>query len=169
MPPGEDRSVSASETDSAIADADAAKAALVVSRNALTLAKANQEEADVNFGYTTIKSPVKGVIVDRRVNLGQLVNASALRSQPLFDRQGSESHANLGERERDRRRSDSSRPARVRFSVAAFPKETFFGKVDQIRLNASMSQSVVTYTVVVVVDNRRQASSLSDGAASIRG
>ena len=42
---------------------------------------------------------------------------------------------------------------RVRFSVAAFPKETFFGKVDQIRLNASMSQSVVTYTVVVVVDN----------------
>ena len=71
------RSVSASETDSAIADADAAKAALVVAESALTLAKANQEEADVNFGYTTIKSPVKGVIVDRRVNLGQLVNASA--------------------------------------------------------------------------------------------
>jgi HlyD family secretion protein len=42
---------------------------------------------------------------------------------------------------------------RVRFTVSAFPKETFLGAVQQIRLNASMSQSVVTYTVVVEVDN----------------
>jgi HlyD family secretion protein len=41
----------------------------------------------------------------------------------------------------------------VRFTVGAFPRETFEGKVSQIRLNASMTQNVVTYTVVVSVDN----------------
>jgi HlyD family secretion protein len=41
----------------------------------------------------------------------------------------------------------------VRFTVGAFPSETFEGRVAQIRLNASMVQSVVTYTVVVDVDN----------------
>ena len=41
----------------------------------------------------------------------------------------------------------------VRFTVSAFPRENFEGKVSQIRLNASMTQNVVTYTVVISVDN----------------
>ena len=41
----------------------------------------------------------------------------------------------------------------MRFTVGAFPDEIFQGNVSQIRLNASMSQNVVTYTVVVAVDN----------------
>ena len=146
------RSVSAQESDAAFAEAESAKAALSVAQSAITLAKANLEEAQVNFSYTTIKSPVKGVIVDRRVNLGQTVVAS-LNAPSLFliakDLSRMQIWASVNETDVGQIHPGQ----RVRFSVAAFPKDTFYGKVDQIRLNASMTQSVVTYTVVVVVEN----------------
>jgi HlyD family secretion protein len=146
------RSVSAQESDAAFAEAESAKAALSVAQSAITLAKANLEEAQVNFSYTTIKSPVKGVIVDRRVNLGQIVTASA-SAPSLFliakDLSRMQIWASVNETDVGQIHPGQ----RVRFSVAAFPKDTFYGKVDQIRLNASMTQSVVTYTVVVVVEN----------------
>ena len=58
----------------------------------------------------------------------------------------------------------------VRFTVDAYPGETFHGKVTQIRMNATMTQNVVTYTVVVTTDNsRRQAAALPDGERPVRG
>lgn len=146
------RSASASELDTATAEADSAKAAVAVAESALTLVKANLEEAEINLGYTTIKSPVKGVIVDRRVNIGQTVVAS-LNAPSLFliakDLSKMQIWASVNETDVGQIRSGQ----KVRFSVAAFPKETFQGVVELIRLNASMTQSVVTYTVVVEVDN----------------
>jgi HlyD family secretion protein len=117
------------------------------------MARANQEEANVNLGYTTIRSPVKGVIVDRRVNIGQTVVAS-LNAPSLFliarDLSRMQIWASVNESD-----VGSIRPGqKVRFTVSAFPNETFRGIVHQTRLNASMSQGVVTYTVVVEVDNR---------------
>jgi HlyD family secretion protein len=146
------RSVSASESDTAQAESDTAKANLTVAESAVTLAKADVREAEVNLGYTTIRSPVKGVIVDRRVNIGQTVVAS-LNAPSLFliakDLKKMQIWASVNETDVGQIRSGQS----ARFNVAAFPKETFTGSVEQIRLNASMSQSVVTYTVVVGVDN----------------
>lgn len=146
------RSASPQEFDTATAEADAAKAGLAVAASAVDLARANLEEATVNLGYTTIKSPVKGVIVDRRVNIGQTVIAS-LNAPSLFliakDLHRMQIWASVNETDVGQIHPGQ----RVRFSVAAYPKESFQGKVQQVRLNASMTQSVVTYTVVVEVDN----------------
>jgi HlyD family secretion protein len=141
------------EFDDALAEQEVAKANVSVAKGAVELAKANLEEATVNLGYTTIRSPVKGVILDRRVNIGQTVVAS-LNAPSLFliakDLTRMEAWALVNET--DVGAIHVGQP--VRFTVAAFPDESFPGKVSQIRLNASMTQSVVTYTVVIDVDNK---------------
>jgi HlyD family secretion protein len=92
------------------------------------------------------------VIVDRRVNIGQTVVAS-LSAPSLFllakDLTRLQVWASVNEA--DIGHIHPGQP--VSFRVAAFPGERFKGTVMQIRLNATMTQNVVTYTVVVVVDN----------------
>lgn len=144
--------VSAQEYDNALAADESAVAGLSVARSAVKVAQANLEEAKINLGYTTIRSPVKGVILDRRVNIGQTVVAS-LNAPSLFliakDLGHMEIWASVNETDIGSIHEGQS----VTFTVASFPHEQFPGKVAQIRLNASMTQSVVTYTVVVNVDN----------------
>jgi HlyD family secretion protein len=144
--------ISAQEYDTAQAAFETARASLALAESSVALSKANLEEASVNLGYTTIRSPVKGIILDRRVNIGQTVVAS-LNAPSLFliakDLSRMEIWASVNES--DVGQIYVGQP--VRFGVAAFPGEQFHGKVAQIRLNASMSQNVVTYTVVVAVDN----------------
>jgi HlyD family secretion protein len=144
--------IAAQEVDAALADRDTSRAALALARSGVAVARANLEEANVNLGYTTIRSPVKGVILDRRVNLGQAVAAS-LNAPSMFlvakDLRRLEIWASVNETD-----IGAIHPGQpVRFTVGAFPDQSFRGKVGQIRLNASMVQSVVTYTVVVEVDN----------------
>lgn len=145
--------VAIQESDNALAAAETARAALAVSRSGVAVAQANLEEANANLGYTTISSPVKGVILDRRVNIGQTVIAS-LNAPSLFliakDLSRMEIWASVNEADIGSIHVDQP----VRFSVGAFPGESFAGKVSQIRLNASMVQNVVTYTVVVSFDNK---------------
>ncbi|HMB07309.1 MAG TPA: efflux RND transporter periplasmic adaptor subunit [Isosphaeraceae bacterium] len=146
------RAISAQEHDNALASYETAKASLALSESSVELAKANLEEATVNLGYTTIRSPVKGVILDRRVNIGQTVVAS-LNAPSLFliakDLRKMEIWASVNETDVGAIHVGQG----VRFTVGAFPHDTFRGQVAQIRLNASMTQSVVTYTVVIDVDN----------------
>jgi HlyD family secretion protein len=108
--------------------------------------------AKTNLGYTTIKSPVRGTIIDRRVNMGQTVVAS-LNAPSLFliakDLRRMQVWASVNEADIGRIRVDMP----VRFTVDAYPGQVFRGKVCQIRLNATMTQNVVTYTVVVTTDN----------------
>ena len=108
--------------------------------------------ARTNLGYTTIKSPVRGVIIDRRVNIGQTVVAS-LNAPSLFliakDLRRMQVWASVNEADIGHIRLDMP----VRFTVDAYAGETFHGKVTQIRMNATMTQNVVTYTVVVTTDN----------------
>ena len=138
--------------DNAVSAHEMAVAALAVAESVVSVARANLEEATANLGYTTIRSPVKGVILDRRVNIGQTVVAS-LNAPSLFliakDLSRMEIWASVNETD-----IGSIRPRQpVEFTVGPFPNETFRGEVKQIRLNASMVQNVVTYTVVVSVDN----------------
>jgi HlyD family secretion protein len=146
--------IAVQDYDIALANHEAARAGLAVSRSALVSAQADLEEAMVNLGYTTIRSPVKGVILDRRINIGQTVVAS-LNAPSLFliakDLSRMEIWSSVNET--DIGSIHEGQP--VRFTVGAFPDESFQGRVSQIRLNASMSQNVVTYTVVVAVDNSR--------------
>ncbi len=99
---------------------------------------------------------MKGVIIDRRVNIGQTVVAS-LNAPSLFliarDLRRMQLWVAVNEAD-----IGSIRPGQpVRFTVDAFPNRSFEGEVGKIRLNASMTQNVVTYIVEVITDN-------SDGA-----
>ena len=144
--------VAVQEYDAALTAYESARAVLAVGQGALAVARADLEEATVNLGYTTIRSPVKGVILDRRVNLGQTVSAGVnvpslfliARDLDRLEIWSSVNEADIG---------SIHEGQVVRFTVRALPRESFEGKVSQIRLNASMAKSVVTYTVVVSVDN----------------
>jgi HlyD family secretion protein len=129
-----------------------ANAAVARAKGAMSDAQANLKRAEINLGYCTIKSPVHGVIVDRRVNVGQTVVAS-LNAPSLFliakDLRRMQIWASVNEA--DIGQIHPGQP--VRFTVDAFPDEEFTGEVAQIRLNANMTQNVVTYTVVVAIDN----------------
>jgi HlyD family secretion protein len=144
--------VSPQEMDAAQSAFEQAQAALLTAESAVEVAQANVLEAQVNLGYTTIRSPVRGVILDRRVNIGQTVVAS-LNAPSLFliakDLRRMQIWASVNET--DIGSIHQGQP--VTFTVGAYPGETFRGTVTQIRLNASMVQNVVTYTVVVEFDN----------------
>ena len=129
------------------------QAALAQAKNAVAQAEAARRRAQQNLDYCTIKSPVKGVIIDRRVNIGQTVVAS-LNAPSLFliakDLKRLQVWASVNEAD-----IGSIRPGQpVAFTVDAYPGDTFEGEVGKIRLNATMTQNVVTYTVEVNTDNR---------------
>lgn len=131
---------------------DSVVAQVGVADAAIKQAKASLDQADINLGYCTIKSPVKGVIVDRRINVGQTV-VSGLNAPSLFllakDLKRMQIWVSVNEADIGNIHTGQS----VTFTVDAYPRDTFKGQVSQIRLNASMTQNVVTYTVVVDTDN----------------
>jgi HlyD family secretion protein len=136
-----------------------AKANVAVGEAAILQAKASRAQAEAlarraqrNLGYCTIKSPVKGIIIDRRVNIGQTVVAS-LNAPSLFliAKDLTRMQIWVAVNEADIGKIRPGQP--VTFSVDAFPGETFRGEVGKVRLNASMTQNVVTYTVEVITDN----------------
>src|SRR5207244_4435372 len=115
-------------------------------------AEGSVTRAERNLNYTTINSPVRGVVIDRRVNIGQTVVAS-LNAQSLFliatDMRRMQVWVAVNEAD-----VGSIHPGEpVSFIVDAFPGETFRGQVNKVRLNAAMTQNVVTYTVEVMTDN----------------
>jgi HlyD family secretion protein len=131
---------------------DQAQAQLGVDRATIAQRQAQLEAAEVNLGYTEIVSPVDGTVVSRNVTVGQTVAAS-FQTPTLFliatdltkmqvDTNVSESDIG-GIKEGDK----------VFFTVDAFPKRTFQGAVAQVRQSPQTIQNVVTYDVVVSVDN----------------
>jgi len=128
------------------------QAALAQAKNAVAQAEAALRKARQNLDYCTIISPVKGVIIDRRVNIGQTV-VSSLNAPSLFliakDLKRLQVWASVNEAD-----IGNIRPGQpVTFTVDAYPGETFEGEVGKVRLNATMTQNVVTYTVEVNTDN----------------
>jgi HlyD family secretion protein len=146
------RAVSEAAIEQAKAALEMAQIAVGESQAKVEGAAALLNKAEKNLEYTTIRSPIRGVIVDRRVNIGQTV-VSNLNAPSLFliakDLRKLEVWASVNEADIGTVRVGLP----VEFSVDAFPGETFRGSVKQVRLNATMTQSVVTYTVVVGVDN----------------
>ena len=130
----------------------AAEAAVEQTKAAVEQAKASLHTAQINLGYCTIKSPVKGVIIDRRVNIGQTV-VSSLSAPSLFllARDLKRIQAWVSVNEADIGSISKGQP--VTFTVDAYPGRVFQGQVGQVRLNATMTQNVVTYTVAVDTNN----------------
>jgi HlyD family secretion protein len=129
-----------------------ANGAVVQAKAAVAQAQAFLRRAQRNLSYCTIKSPVKGVIIDRRVNIGQTV-VSSLNAPSLFLIAKDLTHMQVwvSVNEADIGQIRPGQP--VTFTVDAFPGRKFSGSVGKIRLNASMTSNVVTYTVEVLTDN----------------
>jgi HlyD family secretion protein len=118
------------------------------------LAQATYDKAVKNLEYCTIRSPVKGVIIDRRVNIGQtVVGGSGLSAPSLFlvAKDLTRIQVWAAVNEADISSILVGRP--VTFTVDAYPDRKFTGAVGKIRYNATMSQNVVTYTVEINTDN----------------
>jgi HlyD family secretion protein len=138
--------------ETAAANVEVGQAAILQAKASLTQAEAVLRRAQRNLGYCTIKSPVRGVIVDRRVNIGQTV-VSSLNAPSLFliAKDLTRMQVWVAVNEADIGKIHPGLP--VTFTVDAFPGQTFRGEVGKVRLNASMTQNVVTYTVEIVTDN----------------
>ncbi len=128
------------------------EATIAQNKGAAVQAQAALDRAQRNLSYCTIVSPVDGVIIDRRVNIGQTV-VSSLNAPSLFliakDLRRMQVWVPVNEAD-----IGSVQPGqRATFTVDALPGQTFQGKVAKVRLNAAMTQNVVTYTVEVTTDN----------------
>ena len=118
-------------------------------------AQAALSVAEVNLSHTTITSPIDGIVVSRDVNVGQTVAAS-LSAPTLFtianDLTQMQVIANIDQADIGLVEQAKS----VKFTVDAFPGKEFEGKIEQMRLNPVNVQNVVTYNVVIDVDNPEQ-------------
>ena len=115
-------------------------------------AKAALDLAKVNLEHTTIASPIDGIVVSRDVSVGQTVAAS-LSAPTLFtianDLTQMQVIANIDQADIGLVENAKS----VKFTVDAFPGKDFDGKIEQMRLNPTNVQNVVTYNVVMDVNN----------------
>ncbi len=132
--------------EQALAQKRSAEAALRQAEGALRVTETNLE-------YATIRSPVDGIVISRNVDVGQTVAAS-FQTPTLFsiaqDLTKMQVDTNVDE-------SDIGRAVlgqTVTFTVDAWPEKTFTGEVAQVRNSPIVTQNVVTYNVVVRVDNR---------------
>ncbi len=141
--------------ETAQANVNVGKAVIEQAKATVAQAEASYAKAKRNLGYCTIESPVKGVIIDRRVNIGQTVVAS-LNAPSLFliAKDLKRIQVWVAVNEADIGMIYPGMP--VRFTVDAFPGEIFRGSVIKTRLNATMTQNVVTYTVEVSTENQDQ-------------
>lgn len=121
-------------------------------RNAYEQSQAAIVKVKRNLGYATITSPIDGVVISRAVEEGQTV-AAGFETPTLFtianDLTQMRVIADVDE-------ADIGQVAdgqRVEFSVDAYPDDTFEGKVEQVRLEATTESSVVTYEVVITAYN----------------
>jgi len=135
---------------------DQAVQVLKSARAQLAVYEAQATRDRTNLSYTIIRSPVSGVVVSREVNAGQTVAASFQTptlfkiAQDLHKMQIDTSYAEADV-------GSIHEGQQVNFRVDAFPNRNFHGVVHQVRLNPTTVQNVVTYNVVVSVDNADQS------------
>lgn len=129
------------------------EAAIDQARAATVQAKAALDKANRNLNFCVIRSPVRGVIIDRRVNIGQTV-VSSFNAPSLFliAKDLTKIQVWVAVNEADVGRIVAGTPAS--FTCDAFPDRQFDGTVGKVRLNATMTQNVVMYTVEVNAENR---------------
>lgn len=144
--------IAAQDVEAAERDYAQARAQLELDRAKLAQQRAALEEARVNLGYTDIVSPVDGVVVSRNVNVGQTVAAS-FQTPVLFliAQDLTKMQVNAAVSEADIGTVQEGQPAV--FTVDAYADREFRGRVGQVRNAPQTLQNVVTYDVVITVEN----------------
>jgi HlyD family secretion protein len=144
--------VAKSDQDTAETNYETAKAQVGVSKAAISQTLAALKMAEINLQYTRIISPVDGIVISRNVDIGQTVAAS-FQTPTLFNiaQDLTKMQIDSSVVEADIGKLKVGMP--VEFTVDAYPDTTFKGKVAVVRLAPIVVQNVVTYDVVVLVDN----------------
>jgi HlyD family secretion protein len=140
--------ISGSDYDTAVATLHEAEAAVAIQQGAL-------DNAQANLGYCKITAPVSGIVISRKVDMGQTVNA-AMSTPVLFTIVQDLSKMNITAdvSEADIGQVKVGQP--VDFTVDAFPDDVFHGTVTQVRRSPTTTQNVVTYETIISVDNPEQ-------------
>ncbi|MCK5058757.1 MAG: efflux RND transporter periplasmic adaptor subunit, partial [Candidatus Aminicenantes bacterium] len=130
------------------------KTTLEIAKADLKIAEAALHRAKTNLSYTVIRSPIDGTVIERTVDAGQTIAAN-FQAPKLFviaeDLTRMQIETNVDESDIGQIKENQS----VRFTVQAYPDDTFSGKVRQIRLQPTTIQNVVNYTVVVNAANEK--------------
>ncbi len=133
-------------------DLNTAQTNLEVAQATLATSKIALERARQNLSYATIYAPISGTVIERDVDVGQTVAAS-LSAPKLFlianDLSKMQILASVDESDIGQIENGQS----ARFTVQAYPNQTFTGTVNQVRLQSTTTDNVVTYSVVVDVEN----------------
>lgn len=133
-------------------DFDNAKLSYTQAKELVASAKEEVQRAQTNLGYATITSPIDGVVLSKSVEEGQTVAAS-FSTPELFtiaqDLTNMQVVADVDEADI----GDVKEGERVTFTVDAYPDDTFEGEVKQVRQEATTTNNVVTYEVVISAPN----------------
>ena len=151
--------LSQQQLDLSKATSDTSEAAVSAAQAQVTQAAAQVQQKDAavklsqtNLNYTTIHAPIDGTVIARNVDVGQTVAAS-LQAPTLFtiaqDLTKMQVYAATDESDVGMIKTGQV----VTFKVDAFPKDTFTGRVSQVRMNATTVQNVVTYNTIIDFDN----------------
>ena len=144
--------VAETEVSTARADLQVAKAQLENAKAAIEQRKAALAQAQIDLDRTEIRSPIDGIVIDRKIDVGQTVAAS-LQSPTLFriaeDLRRIQIEAQVDEA--DIGNVTAGDP--VTFTVDAYPERSMSARVEQVRVAATELQNVVTYTVVIAATN----------------
>ncbi len=144
--------LSVEEMDAAEANFLNAKSSNVSAEASLAQAKSTLDLSKVDLGYAVIKSPVDGVVITRKVNIGQTLQSSytaPVLFQVATDLTKMKVECSVDESDIGKVKEGQ----KVRFTVEAYPNDTFNGVVQQVRVSPETVQNVVTYTTIVNVDN----------------
>jgi len=145
--------VSKAEADQWEATYKADLAGIQAQKAQIREAEASYKTAESNLRYTKIISPVDGVIISKDVEVGETV-ASSFQTPELFsvaqDLTKMQIEANVSEADIGIVKVGQE----ADYTLDGYPDETFKGKVNQVRLSSTTTSNVVTYTVVISVDNK---------------
>ena len=144
--------IARSEVDASETSVATSRASLQEARASVLQRKASLERAKTDLGYTQITSPIDGVITDRKVDVGQTVAAS-YQTPNLFSIAQDLTKMQIETKVDEADIGSVAESQKVTFRVDSFPDETFSGKVVQVRIAPSTTNNVVTYTVIIRVDN----------------
>jgi HlyD family secretion protein len=144
--------ISIEEMDTAEATYLGTKSDLVSAEATLAQAKSTLDLSKVDLAYAVIRAPVDGVVITRKVNVGQTLQsnyAAPVLFQIATDLTKMKVECSVDESDIGKVKEGQ----KVRFTVEAYPNETFNGVVQQVRFSPETVQNVVTYTTIVNVEN----------------
>lgn len=149
--------LSDAERDQLQFNRESLEAQLEVAEASVEQAKASLENSQTNLGYTSITSPVDGIVIDRKIDPGQTL-AATFQTPQLFVvaprmREKMHVHALIDEADIGLIREAQKRKLTVEFTVDAYLDDLFQGTIEEIRYSSTTTQNVVTYPVIVAAPN----------------